>query len=74
MKTLTFICAFVALLCGHAVAAGKPNVLLIMSDDLRDTVGCYGHPLAQTRPSPATPSTRSPTKSWPANTNSPSPP
>ena len=21
----------------------KPNVLLIMSDDLRDTVGCYGN-------------------------------
>ena len=26
----------------------KPNVLLIISDDLRDTVGCYGHPLAKT--------------------------
>ncbi|MBL9092069.1 MAG: sulfatase [Planctomycetaceae bacterium] len=29
-------------------AAAKPNVLLIMSDDLAATLGCYGHPLAQT--------------------------
>ena len=26
----------------------RPNVLLIIADDLRDTVGCYGHPLAKT--------------------------
>ena len=31
-----------------AGAAGRPNVLFIMSDDLRDTLGCYGHPLAKT--------------------------
>ncbi len=31
-----------------ARAAEKWNVLFIMADDLRDTVGCYGHPLAKT--------------------------
>lgn len=41
----------VLLLCLTAVnlaAAPKPNVLLIISDDLRDVLGCYGHPLAKT--------------------------
>jgi uncharacterized sulfatase len=36
---------------GAAPAAGpakKPNVLLMMSDDLAATVGAFGHPLAQT--------------------------
>ncbi|MBL9202619.1 MAG: sulfatase [Opitutaceae bacterium] len=28
--------------------ARKPNVLLIAVDDLRDTLGCYGHPAAKT--------------------------
>src|SRR5437588_4880927 len=30
------------------LAAQKPNVLLIISDDLRDTVNCYGNPAAKT--------------------------
>jgi choline-sulfatase len=29
-------------------AAERPNVLLLMSDDLAATLGCYGHPLAKT--------------------------
>ncbi len=36
------------LFCGQSLAAEKPNVLLIIADDLRDTVGCYGHPLVKT--------------------------
>lgn len=32
----------------QASAAEKPNVLLIVSDDLRDTVGCYGNAFAKT--------------------------
>ncbi|RBP47578.1 arylsulfatase A-like enzyme [Roseimicrobium gellanilyticum] len=31
-----------------APAAAKPNVLLMMSDDLAATLGCYGHPVAKT--------------------------
>lgn len=31
-----------------AVASQKPNVLLIVADDLRDTVGCYGNPQVKT--------------------------
>ena len=31
-----------------AEAAEKPNVLLIVADDLRDTVGCYGNPQVKT--------------------------
>lgn len=33
---------------GSASAAERPNVLLLMSDDLAAVLGCYGHPLAQT--------------------------
>lgn len=29
-------------------AADRPNVLLLMSDDLANTLGCYGHPIAKT--------------------------
>lgn len=36
------------LLTAAAPAAAKPNVLLIMSDDLAATLGCYGHPQAKT--------------------------
>jgi arylsulfatase A-like enzyme len=31
-----------------ARAAGRPNVLFIVSDDLNCFLGCYGHPLAKT--------------------------
>jgi uncharacterized sulfatase len=33
---------------GTSSAATRLNVLLIISDDLRDTVGCYGHPVVKT--------------------------
>src|ERR1051325_8050832 len=32
----------------HSLAADKLNVLLIISDDLRDTVGCYGNTQVKT--------------------------
>lgn len=44
---LAVLCA----LCVSALnsfAAPKPNVLLLMSDDLANTLGCYGHPVAKT--------------------------
>jgi len=31
-----------------AAAESRPNVLLIISDDLNNSVGCYGHPLVKT--------------------------
>ncbi len=35
--------------CGaQAADAGRPNVLLLMSDDLNNMLGCYGDPLAKT--------------------------
>ncbi|MEZ5328336.1 MAG: sulfatase [Verrucomicrobiales bacterium] len=37
-----------ALLCVTAVAADKPNVLLILVDDLKPALGCYGDPAART--------------------------
>ncbi|HWB00316.1 MAG TPA: sulfatase [Pirellulales bacterium] len=33
---------------GTAVAADRPNVLLMISDDLAAVLGCNGHPIAQT--------------------------
>ncbi len=33
---------------GEAAAARPPNVLLLVSDDLAATLGCYGHPQAKT--------------------------
>jgi arylsulfatase A-like enzyme len=44
MRTLIAL----ALLLGSAPAPGeKPNVLFIAVDDLRPTLGCYGHPAAR---------------------------
>jgi choline-sulfatase len=36
------------LTAGDMKAAERPNVLLLMSDDLAATLGCYGHPQAKT--------------------------
>ena len=42
----------IALLCAlvqaSAAADSRPNVVLLMSDDLAATLGCYGHPQAKT--------------------------
>jgi uncharacterized sulfatase len=40
--------AALALHAGARAQARGLNVLLIVSDDLRDTVGCYGHPVVKT--------------------------
>lgn len=40
--------ACVALLCTHAAAASRPNVLFLISDDLNSYLGCYGDPRAKT--------------------------
>ena len=42
------LCSFL-LSCAFATAAEKrPNVLLLVSDDLAATLGCYGYPQAKT--------------------------
>ena len=46
MKLLSFALLFLVSLT--AIGGEKPSVLFIMSDDLRDALGCYGHPLAKT--------------------------
>ena len=33
---------------GHARATERPNVLFLISDDLNNSLGCYGHPLVKT--------------------------
>ena len=52
MPSLTRLASLlvVAALGSHAAAAdaGRPNVLLLMSDDLNNMLGCYGDPLAKT--------------------------
>lgn len=44
------VLALLTISFGPALSAAerKPNVLLIISEDLRDAVGCYGHPMAKT--------------------------
>ncbi len=34
-------------LCGRLLAAERPNVLFLISDDLNNSLGCYGHPLVK---------------------------
>lgn len=47
LRALCF-CAFFLLALAATAAVERLNVLLIISDDLRDTVGCYGNPQAIT--------------------------
>jgi iduronate 2-sulfatase len=39
---------FVALACSSVLAADRPNVLFLISDDLNNFLGCYGDPRAKT--------------------------
>lgn len=50
-KHLIAVCLFLAVVCVAAAgwtADQRPNVLLLMSDDLAATLSCYGHPQAKT--------------------------
>jgi arylsulfatase A-like enzyme len=47
MRPLAFLLLLAAPLPG-AEPARKPNVLLILSDDLNTALGCHGHPLVKT--------------------------
>jgi iduronate 2-sulfatase len=45
----TILIAILALISGHTlVAAEKPNILLILVDDLKPSLGCYGDAAAKT--------------------------
>ena len=54
MRTLRSIVASAVMVLIAAAApasaqpAGRPNVLLIMADDLNDDIGVYGHPQVKT--------------------------
>src|SRR3954451_21499568 len=48
MKTAASFFALLALFCGSSLAAGKPNVLLIIADDFRDSGGVFTRALLQT--------------------------
>jgi choline-sulfatase len=41
-------CFLLTAVAAIAAPASRPNVLLIVSDDLAATLGCFGHPLAKT--------------------------
>ena len=52
-QNVVLIAVLVLVLASRSIAADglsndKPNVLLIISDDLNTYVGCYGHSLAMT--------------------------
>jgi uncharacterized sulfatase len=42
-----YLAIVVALLGLRSAAAEKPNVLLIVADDLNNSLGCYGHPVVK---------------------------
>src|SRR5215471_5327911 len=42
-----FLAIAVLVIATPAQAAAKPNVLLVVVDDLACVLGCYGHPLAK---------------------------
>jgi arylsulfatase A-like enzyme len=51
-RLLVWTCLAIALVAGHsahllAAAQARPNVLLIISDDLNNSLGCYGNPLVK---------------------------
>ena len=48
MKPLVYGLLLLTTALESARAAERPNVLLLMADDLAATLACYGHPQAQT--------------------------
>lgn len=48
MKRILFSLLAWSAPCLASAADARPNVLLLMSDDLAATLGCYGHPQAKT--------------------------
>lgn len=46
--TAAFVTSIFLMLTAPLNAAEKKNVLFIISDDLNNSLGCYGHPLAKT--------------------------
>src|SRR5512136_159886 len=48
MKRLKLLLVLFSAAASPCLAAEKLNVLLIISDDLRDTVGCYGNTQVKT--------------------------
>ena len=48
LSSLRALIAGLAFVSASAAAPAKLNVLLIIVDDLRDTLGCYGHPEVRT--------------------------
>jgi arylsulfatase A len=49
MKSILTLLAFFALACGQALAAPKPNIVIIFTDDLGyGDLGCYGSPFIRT--------------------------
>ncbi len=47
-RKLLVLIAILLALSGSAIAANRPNVLFIMSDDLNNSLSCYSHPLVKT--------------------------
>ena len=49
MKQLITILALLGVCCGASLAAEKPNIIFILSDDLaQGDLGCYGQKIIQT--------------------------
>jgi len=66
-----FCAAWISLVASAAGPARRPNVLLIISDDLRPELGCYGATGIRTPniDALAARSVRSPGLSWPVGNN-----
>ena len=45
---LLILIVILSMIHSHACAFDRPNVLFLISDDLNNSMGCYGHPLVKT--------------------------